>query len=108
MPDGEYAIAGNPAVVRDGRAYTPEGALAGSTLSLAQAVENLMAFCGISLEEAILCATENPAREVGVFDVCGSIDVGKRADLLFLKDTKRMDIRRILLRGEWVTPFGKG
>lgn len=82
--DGEYSIAGNPVTVKDGIARTHEGALAGSTLTLDRAIRNLMRFCNIPLEDAIICATENPAREIGVFDVCGSIDISKRADMLIL------------------------
>lgn len=84
--DGEYSIAGNPVIVSDGIARTRDGSLAGSTLTLDMALKNLMRFCGISLEEAIICATESPAREVGIFNVCGSIDVGKSADMLILGD----------------------
>ena len=45
-----------------------------------------MKFCNISLEEAIVCATESPAKEMGIFDICGSIDASKRADMLILGD----------------------
>ena len=82
--DGEYSIAGNPVTVKDQIARTHDGALAGSTLTLDKAVCNLMRFCNISLEDAIICATEAPAKEIGIFDRCGSIDVSKRADILIL------------------------
>ena len=82
--DGEYSIAGNPVTVTDGIARTHDGALAGSTLTLDAAVRNLMRFCKIPLEDAIICATEAPAREIGVFESVGSIDVAKRADMLIL------------------------
>lgn len=101
-PDGEYSIAGNRAVVKNGTALTPEGALAGSTLTLDVAVNNLIDFCDIPLTEAILCATENPAREIGVFDSRGSVDVGKRADLLFLSSPSRLDIERIMINGAFI------
>ena len=101
-PDGEYSIAGNPAIVKDGIALTPDGALAGSTLTLDAAVNNLMRFCDIPLEEAILCATENPAKEVGIFDKVGSIDTGKRADLLVLDGTQRLDIKKVMINGRFI------
>ena len=87
-PDGAYSIAGNPVNVENGIARTLDGALAGSTLTLDCALENLMKFCNIPLEEAIINATEAPAREIGIFDFCGSIDVGKRADILFIERDK--------------------
>ncbi len=100
--DGEYAIAGTPVKVCDGIARTPEGNLAGSTLTLDKAVRNLMEFCGISLEQAIPCATENPAKEIGIYDICGSIDVGKRADMLVLDDTSTFEINKIMINGRFI------
>ncbi len=100
--DGEYSIAGNPVTVKNGIAYTHGGALAGSTLTLDAAVNNLMDFCGIPLNEAILCATENPSREIGVFDTRGSLEVGKRADLLLIKGTQRLDISKVMVNGNFL------
>ena len=102
-PDGDgYSICGNAVTVKNGIPYTTDGALAGSTLTLDRAVNNLIDFCKIPLTDAILCATENPAREIGVFDSFGSIDVGKRADILFLKSTDRLDIDKIMVRGRFI------
>ena len=84
--DGEYSIAGNPVTVKDSIARTRDGALAGSTLTLDHAVKNLMSFCNIPIEDAIICATEAPAKEIGIFDRCGSIDIAKRADMLVLAE----------------------
>ena len=98
-PDGEYSIAGNPVTVKDKIARTHDGALAGSTLTLDKAIENLMAFCNIPLEDAIISATEAPAKEVGIFDDCGSLDVGKRADILFI-DRDSFKIGSVMQSGE--------
>jgi N-acetylglucosamine-6-phosphate deacetylase len=70
--------------VENGIARTLDGALAGSTLTLDKAVANLMSFCSLSLEDAIISATEAPAREIGIFDTYGSLDAGKIADILFI------------------------
>ena len=101
-PDGEYTIAGNPATVKNGIALTPDGALAGSTLTLDAAVNNLIAFCNVPLTDAILCATENPARQIGAFEDRGSIDVGKRADMLILSSKDRLEIKNVIINGEFV------
>lgn len=98
-PDGEYSIAGNPVTVKDGKARTHDGAIAGSTLSLWEAVRNLQSFAGVSLEEAIYAATMAPAREIGLEREIGSIEIGKRADLLVLDDSAA--ISRILCGGRW-------
>ena len=97
--DGEYSIAGNAVNVVGGIARTLDGALAGSTLTLDRAIENLMSFCGISLEDAIINATEAPAKEIGIFDDCGSLDVGKRADILFI-DADKFKINSVMHGGE--------
>ncbi len=99
-PDGEYAIAGMPVTVKDGKARTHDGAIAGSTLSMWRAVQNLRDFAGASFEDAIYAATMAPAREVGIDGAVGSISVGKRADLLLLEDQKT--IGRIMCGGRWV------
>jgi N-acetylglucosamine-6-phosphate deacetylase len=98
-PDGEYSIAGNPVTVKDGKARTHDGAIAGSTLSLWEAVRNLQSFAGASIEEAIYAATMAPAREIDLEREIGSIEVGKRADLLVLDD--RDTVSRILCGGWW-------
>ena len=97
--DGEYSIAGNPVTVKDGKARTHDGAIAGSTLSMWEAVQNLSGFTGASLEEAVYAATLAPAREIGMETEIGSIEVGKRADLLVLDD--RQTIGRVMCGGYW-------
>ena len=84
--DGEYRIAGNPVTVKDGKARTHDGAIAGSTLSMWEAVRNLQDFAGATFGEAVYAATMAPAREIGLEDQIGSLEVGKRADLLILEE----------------------
>ncbi|MBQ3065168.1 MAG: N-acetylglucosamine-6-phosphate deacetylase [Clostridia bacterium] len=91
-PDGEYSIAGEKVFVRDGKAVNTEGAIAGSTITLLDAVRNLMRFCGISLAQALPYATIIPARMIELDSRIGSIECGKRADLLLLKpDSTEID-----------------
>ena len=97
-PDGEYAIAGQKVIVRNGRAETLDGALAGSTLDLWQGVLNFMRFTGASLEDAVACATVNPSQMVGIADLVGSIEAGKRADLVLIGDD--LSIRGVIAAGK--------
>ena len=83
-PDGEYRIAGMPVTVKDGKARTHDGAIAGSTLSLLDGVRNYAAFAGVSFGTAVYAATMAPAIEVGLAHEIGSLEPGKRADLLIL------------------------
>ncbi len=98
--DGEYTIAGLPVIVKDGKAVTVEGALAGSTLELWTGVKNLMRFTGAPLEDAIACATLNPARMVGIDKTVGSLDEGKRADILVVNDD--LELVEVFAEGERV------
>ncbi len=93
-PDGNYNIAGMDVTVKDGKAYTTDGAIAGSTLGLFDAVRNLVRFCDIPVAHALLCATINPARAARIDDHVGSLRTGRTADLLIL-DIKGNDISLI-------------
>ena len=86
-PDGPYTIAGVPVTVKDGRALTSDGTLAGSTLNLFDGVRNLMRFTGATFGEAVRCATVNPAKTVGIFDLVGSLEPGKYADTLLVRES---------------------
>jgi len=99
-PDGEYSIAGLPVFVKNGRAVNAEGALAGSTLDLWKALRNFMKFTGATLEEAIPCATSNPASMVKLDKICGSIKSGLRADLLMIDDKNSDVIESVWIAGK--------
>ena len=40
----------------------------------------------LPLETVVACATINPARAIGIDDIYGSIEDGKKADLVLLKE----------------------
>ncbi len=98
--DGTYAIAGLKVFVKDGRAINEDGALAGSTLNLLKAMTNFMAFCNIPMEDAIPCATINPAKMVGIDDTCGDIRRGGRADFLILSDKVNPVLEAVYISGK--------
>ena len=83
-PDGEYSIAGLRVFLRDGKAVTEEGAIAGSTLDLLDGVRNFARFCSLPFSEALACATVNPARALGMEGKIGTLDAGAAADFLLL------------------------
>ncbi len=97
--DGEYSIGGLPVNVKNGKATTFDGALAGSTLDLFHALKNYMRFTGLSLEEVIPAASSNPADMVGISDVCGRLLPGLRADLLILDSKEEPKIIDIYAAG---------
>ncbi len=82
LGDGDYAFGDAPVSVRDGQARTAEGGLAGSTLTMAQALRNMMRFCDLTLAEAIPMLTRAPARSIGFYPQKGALRAGSDADVV--------------------------
>jgi N-acetylglucosamine-6-phosphate deacetylase len=86
--DGQYCLGDVSIDVTDGTATNPDGALAGSTLSMDQAVRNLIDYTGCSLHEACQAASTTPARLVGTAAAgLGNIVCGQPADVVLLDET---------------------
>ncbi len=88
MPDGEYRLGGMPVQVANGKA-TAGGVLAGSVLTLDQALKNMIAFTGAGLAESLPLLTRNPAQMIGL-EERGRLSPGKRADIVVLADDGRL------------------
>lgn len=86
--------------VKDGRAATLEGRLAGSVLRMDRAVAHLVHRVGLRLEDALRMASETPARSIGVFDRKGSLRPGKDADVVVLGPD--LSLRLTVARGRIV------
>lgn len=84
MPNGKYSIGGIDVYMKDDIVTTENGTLAGSTLNMLNSVKNLMQFANAPLEDAIICASLTPAKVVGIDNITGSIEIGKRADISIL------------------------
>jgi len=81
MPDGQYMLGSLEVEVRDGKCLH-DGKLAGSVLTLDQAVRNAMKFAGIELQQSLRLATLNAAQEVKASR--GVLEEGFPADLAVL------------------------
>jgi len=82
LGEGEYRVGGLDVVVRNGQARLKEsGALAGSILTLNQAVKNMIDWTGVPVPDAVRLASLNPARVLGLDSRMGSIEKGKLANL---------------------------
>ena len=97
MPDGEYELAGQKVMLKDGAARLEDGTLAGSATDLFSCMKNAMDF-GIPEVEAIAAATINPAKAAGFDDERGSIEEGKIADFVVCDD--EWNIKAVSLRGK--------
>jgi N-acetylglucosamine-6-phosphate deacetylase len=82
LPDGPSQLGGQAVMVRDGTARLPDGALAGSVLTLDAALRNAVQ-AGTGLVEASALLSSNPARYLGLNDR-GALQPGLRADLVVL------------------------
>ena len=90
MPAGEYELGGQKVQVTQQSARLEDGTLAGSVLTMAQAVKNLIEHQICNLNEAIFLSSVNPAKQLGVFDEVGSITPGKWADLVVIDESYRV------------------
>ena len=101
LPDGAYKLGVNDVVVVDGDAKLADtGVRAGSTLTTAQALRNLVKFTGRPVEDVLPLLTENPARLLRMDDLKGSLAPGKDADVVLLADD--LSVRATIVRGDVV------
>lgn len=106
LPEGVYDVWGDKIAIENGRtrlantggpAPSGEGTIAGSVITLRDAVRNAVDI-GIPLHEAILMASLVPARAAGIDQQVGSLDEGKLANLtVFDEDLKA---RLVIVEGE--------
>ena len=95
LSDGTHRLGGVAIEIRDGIARGSTGVLAGSTLTMVDAVRNLHAI-GATLEESLAAAAEVPARVLRN-PVAGRIAVGLPADLVVLSED--LEVERVLVDG---------
>ncbi|HEY0320918.1 MAG TPA: N-acetylglucosamine-6-phosphate deacetylase [Pyrinomonadaceae bacterium] len=89
MGDGQFRLWGETITVQAGRTQNESGHIAGSVINLSDAAR-LIRRLGISAYDIALMAARNPARLLGIEDDCGTIEEGKRADLVALDDDYRV------------------
>jgi N-acetylglucosamine-6-phosphate deacetylase len=89
LGDGEYKVWGETITVRDGRTSNERGSIAGSVISMRDAVRTVSSL-GLAEADTARVASLNPARLLGVDSDCGSIETGKRADLTALDSQGRV------------------
>lgn len=76
-----FKMFGFDAAIVDGVAKLPDGTIAGSILTLNRGVKNMSEFCGIQFETAVMMATLNPMRLLGLDGLAGRVAPGMAADL---------------------------
>lgn len=102
LPDGEFELGGLPVWVRDGQARLEEGNLAGSTLTMDQAVGNMVNGVGVPLAEALRMASLSPAQSVGLDTRKGKLEHGYDADIVVLDQD--LTVQMTMVGGRIVWP----
>ena len=99
--DGDYEIWGEKISVKDGRTSNLAGSIAGSVISMLDAVK-MMRSLGAPDVEIAQMASSNPARLLGIDAECGSIEEGKRADLVAIDEAG--NVKLTMIGGEVLYP----
>lgn len=97
LGDGEYRIWGEQITVKDGRTRNAKGSIAGSVITMHDAARMMLSL-GASESDVARMTSLNPARLLGIDQHYGSIEVGKRADLVAL-DSER-NVRVTIIAGQ--------
>jgi len=102
MPDGNYMIGpqigGEPLIKRDGVGMLPDGsALASSVMGMDHMIRTFLNLTGRPLWEVIRMASLTPARIAGRVRELGSLEIGKRADIVTLD--RNLSVKRVFIDG---------
>ena len=100
LPDGPYEYYGHQVTLNDGVVRTGDGTLSGSTLTMSQAVKNIVKFNGLPLEDAVYMASSAPAKVLNLSEKTGSLEIGKDADVVLLDST--LDVMMNIIGGSIV------
>ena len=78
--------------------FDDRGGIAGSKLTLDKACRNIMTHTNCGIAQTFILASTTPARAIGMGDEIGSIEKGKKADLVFVDDM--FNVKTVMLEGE--------
>jgi N-acetylglucosamine-6-phosphate deacetylase len=101
LSDGIYELGHLKVRVKGNLAQLVEDkTIAGSVTTLMDIVRTAVTQMKIPLESAVMCASTNPAKALGIYEEYGSISPGKYANLVLLNED--LSINRVLLRGRFL------
>ncbi|MFN2598048.1 MAG: N-acetylglucosamine-6-phosphate deacetylase [Pyrinomonadaceae bacterium] len=103
--DGDYQVWGETISVVGGRTRNARGSIAGSVITMLEAART-MRWLGCEPYEVARMASLNPARLIGFDRELGSVEEGKRADLVALDDEGQA--RLTLVGGRVAHKWGLG
>lgn len=97
MEEGEYTLGGQSVTVKGIECRLSDGTIAGSILTLNKAVKNFYKITKLPIYEVVKKASLSPAKAVGEDKLCGSLAVGKAADIVVADE--KINIKRTIISG---------
>lgn len=91
LGDGAFTLWGDEINVEGRRTLGPNGGIAGSVITMLDAARSVYEL-GFNLQEIAFMSARNPARLLGIDGDTGTIEVGKRADLVVLGPDFQIDM----------------
>ncbi len=91
---GTYTLGGQEVIVGENdnvARLASTGGIAASVTNLMECVRRLVLDMGIPLGTAVACASVNPAKSLGIYDWCGSVSEGKKANLVMLGENLELE-----------------
>ena len=77
--------------------FIPDQGLASSVVGLDHMVKTMKKNTSATLPDAVRMASLTPAERVGIAKKCGSLEIGKQADVLVLN--RRLDVKQTFISG---------
>jgi N-acetylglucosamine-6-phosphate deacetylase len=99
LGDGEFELWGETITVKNGRTQNERGSIAGSVITMLDAVKQMISL-GFTDSEVSRMASMNPAKLLGLDKTRGSIEIGKRADLVAIDDSG--EVKMVIIGGNVV------
>jgi len=97
LGDGDFELWGEKISVVNGKTQNERGSIAGSVITMLDAVKQMREL-GFSSSEVSRMASANPARLLGIEKTHGTIELGKRADLVALDE--KGNVKLTIIRGK--------
>ena len=98
LEDGEDLLGGQKVYVNDGEARLADGTLAGSVLTLDQALRNMINTTDLPLYKVVNMVTSNPAERLNLGHKIGKIKKGLDADLVLFD--KEFSVNKVFVKGK--------
>jgi len=96
LGDGDFSLGDQKVIVKDGVARIETGSLAGSIITVKNAVKNMVQKVGIDINSVLKMATINPAKVINVDHFKGKIKEGYDADLNLMNENLDIDMTMVM------------